>query len=117
MRTHACAYHLRGGPSNLQPPATTRNEPPQELFLRCQLHPAALPLLARLPRLWHLDLTLLQGHRTDTWASSGAAVAAALMSLVLGAPCLRRVEVRAHMNKGRKLAAALREGVEWVQGS
>ncbi len=96
-------------------PATPRNRP-QELSLRCQLHPAVVPLLARLPRLRELHLTLTRGHGTDTWSSSGTAVAAALLPLVLGAPRVQRLQLAAHRDSGHKLLAALREGVEWVQG-
>ncbi len=88
------------------------------LYLRCQLHPAVVPLLARLPRLRRLTIRLVRGHGTDAWSSSGTAVAAALMPVVLlGAPCLQRLELWAHSRDGRMLeVAALREGVEWVQG-
>ncbi len=67
--------------------------PLQKLVLRCQLHPAAVPLLARLPHLAELDLNLPRDRVMDTWLSSGTAVSAGLMPLLLGAPSLKTVNI------------------------
>ncbi len=64
----------------------------QDLAFQCQLHPAVVPLLARLPRLRHLTLHVPWGRGTEDWSNSSA-VAAALMPLLLGAPSLKRVFV------------------------
>lgn len=70
---------------------------PQELALHCQLHPAAVPLLARLPRLRRLTLYLLLDVTTgprccgrDPWGNPEC-IAAAVLPLLLGAPRLHRV--------------------------
>ncbi len=89
-----------------------RRTRPQDLTLHCQLHPAAVPLLARLPHLRHLEL---QGRETDTWSGSETAVAAALLPLLLGAPCLQHLKLAVHWSSGDGLVAALREGVERVK--
>ncbi len=120
LSQHSLSMHVPHGPHT------------QVLKIYGQLHPAAVPLLARLPRLRHLELQLPLGHGTDTWASSGTAVAAALMPVVLGAPCLKQLEVLPRSNAGydpasgrrvpcsqpagRELVTALLEGVRWVQG-
>ncbi len=85
------------------------------LSLRCKLHPAAVPLLARLPRLANLQLHLLADRGTDDWSSAGA-VAAALLPLMLGAPSLKRVDINLVRYSGAEAdskppLAAVREGV------
>ncbi len=102
----------------------------QELILDCQLHPGAVPLLARLPRLDRLALHLNPGRGTDTWCTpGGGAAAAALMPLLLYGPNRPRVhvygtrwawpyrEAGAEGQERRQLNAALRRGVRWLQGT
>ncbi len=104
---------------------------PQELTTHGELHPAAVPLLARLPRLRHLELQLPLGHGTDTWSSSGTAVAAAIAPLLMGATSLKRLTISPRSDErydfvqgryttcsqpaGRRLVTTLWEGVEWVK--
>lgn len=110
---------------------TSHDPDAQGLKIYGELHPAAVPLLARLPRLRHLDLHLPLGHGTDAWSSSGTAVAAALMPVVLGAPYLKQLEVNPRSDArfdfvsnrrvpcsqpaGVNLVAALSEGVQSVK--
>ncbi len=101
----------------------------QDLILDCQLHPGAVPLLARLPRLDRLALHLTLGHGTDTWCTpEGSTVAAALMPLLLYGPSRPRVHVygdgsgRAYEEREegqarQRLSAAMRRGVRWLQGT
>ncbi len=63
---------------------------PQELFLHCQVHPATVSLLARLPRLRRLDLRLPRGRSMDGW-SCASTVVTCVLPLLLCAPSLERV--------------------------
>ncbi len=95
------------------------------------MHPAAVPLLARLRRLHTIDLRLPLGCSTDAWAApSGAAVASALFPLLLHGPSLQHVGIkRSHaldcaqlfatkqeeQQAAAQLDAALRRGVRRLQ--
>ncbi len=106
---------------------------PQGLAIQCDMHPAAVCQLPRLPRLRHLHLTLPLGHGTDTWtAASGAMVATAIMPVILGAPRLKQLVLEPRSDArfdpasghwvpcsqpaGRELVEALQGGVQWVKG-
>ncbi len=105
----------------------------QGLAFQCELHPAAVSLPARLPRLRHLHLPLPLGHGTDMWtAVSGAMVATAFMPVILGAPRLKQLVLEPHSDArfdaaldrwvpfsqpaGRELVEALQGGVQWEKG-
>ncbi len=93
---------------------------PQGLTLYSKLHPAALPLLARLPHLSRLTLRLPCDRGTEDW-SSVSAVGAALLPLLLGASSLERVHIVVMQRPGAEgvnyqpLLAAVQEGVLWLR--
>ncbi len=93
------------------------------LTLHCDLHPGALPLLARLPRLRHLTLHLTYDRGTEDW-SSASTVGAALLPLLLGAPSLNRVPIVLMSAGGGvdaedvdylRLLIAVEDGVLWLR--
>ncbi len=95
--------------------------PPQELVLRCELHPAAVPLLARLPHLARLTLFLPCDRNLDDWSSSSTVAATCLTPLLLGAPSLKSVHVEfqhqdcdGHDDR-EPPEFALLDGVMWVR--
>ncbi len=82
------------------------------------MHPAAVALLARLPRLRKLRIVLVPGR-----GAAATSVATALMPVVLGSPDLQAVRISwcqpddgrpPRVNAG-ELHAAIKEGVEWMQ--
>ncbi len=99
----------------------------QELALHCQLHPAAVPLLARLPRLRRLTLYLLLDVMTgplccgpDPWLNPEC-TAAAVLPLLMGAPRLRYVELATSVGDNETPLTnqvtdeAVTEGVRWLR--
>ncbi len=94
--------------------------PLQELVLRSQLHPAAMPLLVGLPHLARLTLYLPCERDLDTW-SSASAVAAGLMPLLLGGPSLESVHIEflhqtgAEHDDREPPVDDVQEGVLWMR--
>lgn len=92
----------------------------QYLVLRSQLHPAAVPLLARLPNLANLTLFLPSERNLDDW-SCASTVAACLMPLLLNGPSLKGVHIEFlhqtdvdHVD-GDPRVDAVQEGVLWIK--
>ncbi len=90
----------------------------QGLSLRCETHPAAVALLARLTRLRSLTVMLLSGRGAAAWTADS--VATALNVVVRGINDLQEARIGlgeywSSIPSQRQLAVAIKEGVESMQ--